>query len=191
MSVLNESVLVLNRAWQAVAFFKVRVAITTVTRDMASVLDTQHYLLLDFNEWASAEHPESSRWIKTSNSRIAAPDVIVLKKYGERPPRNVNFNRDNLWKRDEFTCQYCGEELPSRELQVEHVLPRSRGGPTNFLNCVASCGDCNARKADQTPAEAGMKLLRQPVKPTWDASLKIPRETMRPAWESFLAREAS
>lgn len=191
VSVLDENVLVLNRNWQAIGFLKVQVSIATAMRDMASVLDVRHYLLLSFDEWAIADHPEDSRWIKTPSSRIAAPEVIVLKKYGERPPRNVNFNRDTLWKRDEFTCQYCGDQLPARQLQIEHVMPRSRGGQTDFFNCVAACASCNARKADKTPEEAGMPLRRKPTKPNWRPTLKIPRETMRPAWMSFLDREAS
>lgn len=189
MSVLNENVLVLNRRWQAIGFTKVSTAIANVTRDMASILDVRHYLLLTFEEWAISDHPEDSRWIKTSSSRVAAPEVIVLKKYGERPPRNVNFNRDTLWKRDEFTCQYCGDQLPARQLQIEHVMPRSRGGQTDFLNCVAACAACNARKADKTPEEAGMPLKKKPARPSWKPELKIPRETLRPAWAAFLARE--
>ena len=198
MSVLGDPVLTLNRAWQPIQFLPVSTAITMVMRDMAAVLDTEHfnpYSLdgwIEFKPWdPEATYSPDQRWIKTPSSAIAVPDVILLKRYGERPPRNVNFNRDNLWKRDEYSCQYCGEKLSSKELQVEHVLPRSRGGPTSWENCVAACSSCNARKADLTPTEAGMPLKKRPTRPSWRPGLKIPRETMRPAWASFLAREAS
>jgi 5-methylcytosine-specific restriction endonuclease McrA len=186
VSVLNEPCLVLNRNWQPVTFLPVQTAIVNVMRDMASILDPVDYLLLTFEEWVAMK-PETDRWIRTPSQSIPAPEVVVLKKYGERPPRKVVFNRPNLARRDEFTCQYCGAELGERDLTIEHVLPRSRGGPTSWENCVAACEDCNARKADRTPREAGMKLRSTPVRPAWKPRLAIPRGVTRPSWEPFLA----
>lgn len=186
--VLGEPCLVLNRNWQPVAFLPVQTAIVNVMRDMASVLDVKDYLLLTFEEWAESK-PDTDRWIKTPSSTIPAPDVIVLKKYGERPPRKVVFSRPNLGKRDAFTCQYCGTALPSGDLTVEHILPRSRGGPTSWENCVAACESCNARKADRTPKEAGMKLRSKPVRPNWRPRIRVPQGAVRESWQPFLAKE--
>ena len=102
--VLQEPCLILNRNWQPITFLPVQTAIVNVMRDMASVLDVQDYLLLTFEEWVELAR-SSDRMIKTPSLKIAAPEVVVLKKYGERPPRKVVFNRPNLWKRDRFTCQ--------------------------------------------------------------------------------------
>jgi 5-methylcytosine-specific restriction endonuclease McrA len=188
--VLNEPCLVLNRNWQPVTFLPVQTGIVNVMRDMASVLDVEDYLLLTFEEWVELGR-KSDRTIRTPNMEIPAPEVIVLKKYGERPPRRVVFNRPNLYRRDQFTCQYCGEQLPASELQMEHVFPRSRGGPTSWENCVAACDSCNSRKADKTPDEAGMRLKVTPVKPEWTPKLAIPRgQPMRASWEPFLKKEA-
>lgn len=192
MSVLDESVLCLNRNWQPTGFYPVRVAIVNVMRDMASCLDTEHYLLLPFDEWCISE-PKNTRWIKTSSGQIPAPDVIVFKKYGERPPNRVNFNRVNLARRDEFSCQYCGDDLGIKDVTMDHVVPRSRGGQLTWENTVAACADCNAEKADRTPQEARMPLLKEPSVPTFKAPLvRAPRsaDKIRPSWAQFLAKEA-
>jgi len=187
-SVLQEPCLILNRNWQPITFLPIQTAIVNVMRDMASVLDVEDYLLLTFEEWVDLGR-DTGRWIRTPSREIAAPEVIVLKKYGERPPRRVVFNRPNLGKRDAFTCQYCGAALSTDDLTVEHVLPRSRGGPTSWENCVAACEDCNSRKADRTPREAGMRLRAKPLRPMWRPRLRPPAGETRKSWVPFLEKE--
>jgi 5-methylcytosine-specific restriction endonuclease McrA len=178
----------LNRNWQPVTFLPVGVAITTVMRDMGSVLDPVNYVLMDMEEWI-ASAPPSDRMIKTASTPVPAPEVIVLKQYGERPPRGIKFSRPNLYRRDESTCQYCGDQLPHRKLTIEHILPRSRGGGTSWENCVAACSSCNSRKADKTPREAGMRLRSKPAAPRWSPGIPAPRGTVLASWEPFLAKE--
>lgn len=188
--VVNEPCLVLNRNWQPITFLPISTAVTTVMRDMASILETKDYLLYSFDEWIEA-NPKTDMVIKTPSKDIPAPEVIVLKKYGERPPRKVNFSRPNLYKRDAFTCQYCGAAMPTPELTIEHILPRSRGGPTSWENCVAACKDCNSRKADMTPPEAGMRLRTNPERPNWAPKLQVPKgKIIRASWKPFLEKEA-
>lgn len=188
MSHLQDAALVLNRCWQPIMFAPVQTCIVTAMRDMASIMDPENFYLHSFDAWQKHE-PRGARWIKTSSSRIAAPEVIVLKKYGERPPRRISFNRPNLYRRDEWTCQYCGEELPQKKLTIEHIMPSSRGGETSWTNCVAACKRCNGRKADKTPSEAGMPLRKEPRKPDWKVQLRAPRGVLRPSWAPFLAKE--
>lgn len=194
MKVVDQPCLVLNRNWQPTTFLPVGVAVTTVLRDMGLILEPETYQLLDWEEWTSAPR-KVERQIRTSGGLVPAPEVIVLKKYGERPPQGTGFNRLRLYRRDEHTCQYCGDELGRQDLTIEHVLPRSRGGPTSWENCVAACGPCNARKADKTPGEAGMKLRKQPKPPRPSGRIKIPREPSRgqrlvlASWEPFLRKE--
>ncbi|ABM97070.1 HNH endonuclease [Methylibium petroleiphilum] len=76
------------------------------------------------------------------------------------------FARDKLMRRDRFTCAYCGDTFPDRDLTVDHILPQSRGGRDGWMECVASCSACNFRKADRTPEEAGMPLLYLPYVPS-------------------------
>lgn len=188
MSVLDERVLVLNRNWQVVAMWDVRTAIENASRERASVLDTENYLLLSWDEWALHE-PKDARWIKTTTGRVPAPDVVILKHYSERPERHVGFKRVNLARRDDFKCQYCGSDLDLPEVTVDHVLPRSRGGQNTWENCVSACSDCNGTKADKTPDEAGMKLRKQPTKPTFKAPVVTVPRVVREAWVPFLAKE--
>jgi len=189
VSHLNDPVLVLNRFWQVTTFLPVQTAIVTAMRDMASVLDPETYELLSFDKWVTYE-PKDHDWIKTASGQIAAPQVVVLKRYGERPPRKLTFTRPNLYRRDEYTCQYCGEPLPASELTVDHVLPRSRGGKNGWENCVAACEDCNGRKADKLPQEVGMRLKKPPAKPAWTPKLLVPRTAKpRPSWAPFLTKE--
>jgi 5-methylcytosine-specific restriction endonuclease McrA len=204
VSILHEPVLVMNRLWVPFSYMPVYVALTNVMRDMASVLDPETYYLMPFDEWVEAKQPTlntegqpvepegGQRWVRTTRTWVPAPDVIVLKKYGEIPPRKMTFNRPNLYKRDEHQCQYCGDVLPGSELTIEHIMPRSRGGPTTWENCVAACADCNKRKADKTPQEARMPLRKKPVRPNLKYQLATPPHgVMRSAWRPFLEKVAS
>jgi hypothetical protein len=186
---VNEPCLVLNSAWQPIRFLPIGTVISTLLRDMACVIHPETFEPLTFEQWME-RHPADSRMIKTSGRPVPAPDVVVLKKFGKMPPMKIGFNRQNLFRRDEHACQYCGVNLPGSKLQVEHVLPRSRGGPTTWLNTVAACGPCNARKADKTPPEAGMSLKKKPARPSWTPGIKIPQGEVRPLWAQFFKKLA-
>src|ERR1051326_2759809 len=83
------------------------------------------------------------------------------------PKRPGRFSRYNIYARDKLICQYCGRRLPRYELNLDHVIPRSRGGTSTWENVVCSCHECNRRKGGRTPHEAGMALLHRPYKPKW------------------------
>lgn len=102
--------------------------------------------------------------IHTSRETFKVPAVVVLKNYRKR--KQVSFTRYNVFLRDEFRCQYCGERLPANELTFDHVIPKSRSGFSSWENIVSSCGPDNMKKANRTPSEAKMKLLRAPFRPT-------------------------
>jgi 5-methylcytosine-specific restriction endonuclease McrA len=93
------------------------------------------------------------------------PAVVRLLKYVSQHRDKVKFSRRNVFARDYFTCQYCGVQPGTENLTYDHILPRSRGGKTAWDNITTCCFDCNARKSDCTPKEAGMKLRRLPKKP--------------------------
>jgi len=186
---LNEPVLTLNSNWQTCTFLPVKVVICTLLRDMACVVHPETFEPLSFEQWMDRA-PTDSRFIKTSGRPVAIPDVIVLKKYGKMPPMKIGFNRQNLFRRDENICQYCGIGLPNSKLQVEHVLPLSKGGGTTWENCVAACNSCNSTKADRLPAEAGMKLRKKPITPSWTPGISLPKGKVRPIWRQFLRQGA-
>lgn len=101
----------------------------------------------------------------SGGTTLMFPSVVRLKTMRNIPRvRQVPLSRRALFQRDRQTCQYCGDKPTS--LEVEHVIPRSKGGKNNWLNVVAACRNCNAHKRDRTPAEAGMILLQKPYAPT-------------------------
>lgn len=95
------------------------------------------------------------------------PAVIRLNRIVHRDKQRVKFSRANLLARDRSRCQYCGKRLPPSELTYDHVVPRSQGGKTVWENIVMSCVPCNVAKANRTPAQAEMKLLSKPQRPSW------------------------
>lgn len=131
---------------------------------------------------------DSGSWLRTPNSRFAVPSVIRLRRYVRRRFRpRVAFNRRNVFRRDNGRCQYCGQPAP--DLTLDHVVPRSRKGPTSWDNVVACCRTCNSRKRDRTPEEAGMVLLSSPraPRPVFTAAYGLHAD-LDPRWEKYLPR---
>lgn len=124
--------------------------------------------------------------VRSPSMQFRRPSVVVLKRY-IRPNRQTAFTRFNLFLRDEFTCQYCGE---SGELTFDHVIPKSRGGQTEWTNVVAACTCCNLRKGSDLPGECGMSLLRIPRRPGSEELLnigrKFPPNYLHESWLDFL-----
>lgn len=103
--------------------------------------------------------------IRTPTMEFLLPSVALLTTPVASYKKGVKFSRINVMSRDNFTCQYCGQRLPMRELNYDHVIPRIKGGRTVWENIVTSCYPCNDRKAGRTPEQAGMKLRRKPFVP--------------------------
>jgi len=170
---LSTSVLVLNRLYQPVHVTSVRRAIILLYRGAARAVDEQ-YQTFDFESWAelaAAVHEES---IGTTRKRIKVPRVILLQAYDHLPRARVRFSRLNIYARDRNICQYCGRKPARAELNLDHVVPRSRGGVTSWENVVCSCVPCNLRKGGRTPDEAGMRLLKHPARPRWTPFFRGP-----------------
>jgi 5-methylcytosine-specific restriction endonuclease McrA len=103
--------------------------------------------------------------LRSPSFTMRIPSVVKLQRSPSPIKRSVKFSRMNLFTRDGFRCQYCGSPKRVSELNYDHVVPRHVGGRTVWENIVASCYPCNARKANRTPEQAGMKLLRKPYAP--------------------------
>jgi 5-methylcytosine-specific restriction endonuclease McrA len=183
---LDSSVLVLNRVYQPMHVTSVRRAVTLLYQGVARALDEQ-FRLFDFESWAAVGAAVSEEAIHTPNRAIRVPRVVVLVAHTHLPRQRVRFSRLNVYARDESTCQYCGRRLPRSELNLDHVLPRSRGGSTSWENVVCSCVACNLRKGGRTPEESGMRLLRAPARPRWTAVFRnATRRAIYREWRPFL-----
>jgi len=131
----------------------------------------------------------SQQFLRTPSSRIPVPSVIRLRRMIRRPAGRLSLNRQNILRRDGFTCQYCGAR--HKVLTIDHVIPRSRGGRDSWENLVAACLDCNVRKGDRTPEEAGMPLLRQPGPPGYMAWITFELSEVPEDWVPFLPKKWS
>lgn len=131
---------------------------------------------------------EYDRVIRGVNFRLRLPAVIRLNRYFRRKTAIVKFSRQNLYLRDRGVCQYCGKAFEPKALTYDHVIPRSKGGQTEWTNVVTCCVPCNLRKGGRTPEEAGMSLIRKPKAPIWIPLLTLSLGLQEPPepWKSYL-----
>jgi len=185
-------VLVLNRSFHPIQVTRWQRAITLVFLDHALVVD-EEYTTYDFQDWkelseAMREHPAG--FVHTPTFKIAIPEVIALRLYDKLPEAEVTFSRRNIYEHYGRKCCYCGKRFGTRELNLDHVVPRSRGGKTDWTNVVTSCIPCNLRKGGRLPEEAGMKLMIPPTRPKWRARTLLLRSPfqVRASWQRFIDR---
>ena len=110
---------------------------------------------------------ESEREVHAVALTMRVPSVVRLMRFVRFRRREARFSRRNIYSRDNYSCQYCGRRFPADDLTCDHVLPRSRGGKAQWNNIVTCCVACNRRKGGRTPAEARMRLLKPPARPSW------------------------
>jgi hypothetical protein len=164
---MRRPVLQLNRSFEPLRIIYARHALTLVTKGKAKV--------------------EVSTNIRIYPG-VYLPSVIRLVEFAKIPYRTQTVSRKNIFTRDGYRCMYCGHSKAGSELELEHVMPRSRGGQKSWDNLVAACRKCNARKNDRTPEEAGMKLIHRPL----PATIHTPRFLLRALgrevneWSPFL-----
>lgn len=180
-------VLILNRNYQPVNVTHWRRAMVLLYGGAARALDDQ-FRLFDFEDWSelSAEYSQYES-IGLVNRTIRVPRILVLQAYDRLPRTRVRFSRHNIFTRDSYTCQYCSLSGKRAELNLDHVVPKSQGGKTNWENVVTSCIKCNSKKGGRTPDQAGMALMKKPKRPTWSELVRPPRFRARyREWIPFL-----
>lgn len=109
--------------------------------------------------------------LDSKGRRHPIPAVIRNVAYIKQRKKTVPFSRKNIFIRDQLTCQYCAKQYSPDELTYDHVIPRAQwdrknGTPTHWENIVTCCRTCNSKKADKTPKQAKMHLIKQPIKPS-------------------------
>lgn len=186
VAVLQRPTLVLNRNWQPVNVATVARSLVMLWNESARVVDPVDYGLYDWADWSELAPREGEPFIQAVRQRVRVPEVVTLTGYDRLPTAAVTFSRRNIFKRDHFTCQFCGVQPGAEELTIDHVLPRSQGGTSTWDNCVLACVACNKRKADRTPAQAGMKLRKAPVRPAWKP-LYAAHDVRIASWSKFVS----
>ncbi len=182
---LDSEVLVLNRVYLPIRVTTARRAFRLLYQGKASAI-LPDYTTLDFAAW-SRRGSDDEPAVRTGLLRLLVPRVIVLRFYGEIPRHEVRFSRRNVFARDGHRCQYCGVAKTARDLNMDHVVPLSLGGPSTWENVVCSCVPCNRRKGNRSPEAAGMRLLRAPRRPRWHPLHDAARRRPFPAdWSSFV-----
>lgn len=152
---IMEQVLLLNITYEPLRIINWKKAITMLCLGKVEVIE------------------EYSREIHSVSFTVKLPSVVRLLRLVKRPKTPVKFSRQNIYARDRYKCQYCGERFATEDLTYDHVIPKSRGGKTQWKNIVTCCIDCNRKKGGRLPSEASMTLVRKPKRPTWVPALRI------------------
>lgn len=135
-----------------------------------------------------AEVVEEYSDLKIRSPRKAFNLPKILRLFGRNKSRNeVKFNRYNVFHRDNYNCQYCGENFPQKELTLDHVIPRSKGGKTSWENVVTCCSVCNHKKGNKMPEDFHLKLKQKPFRPKWTPRMSIKTRKDDPdEWSDWL-----
>ena len=166
---INLPVLVLNQNYEPLNICKVRRAVTLIYQNKAEMLE------------------DGAGYIHTSSVDVPVPSVIRLPYLIKRPFRiERKLTRYEIFNRDHYTCQYCGKQ--TKQLTIDHIIPRYRGGQHTWENVVSACATCNRRKAGGTPKEANMKLIREPAPPRGGPLYTVPYRYLqnRDEWRKYM-----
>lgn len=163
---MNANVLVLNQDYQPL-----------------SVCSIQRSIKLLFLEKAEMLHDNPNKYLRSPSVSFQYPTVIRLRRYIRVPFNKVVLTRKNIMKRDQFTCQYCGNKS---RLTIDHILPKSRGGKDSWENLSTACESCNVRKGNRTPEEAEMQLLNKPYRPIPITFISDYNGNIQETWKPYL-----
>ncbi len=179
----HRKVLVLNKGWTPLRTMSLIKALNNVCSGKARIVN-EDFQAMTWDEW-SLLTPLGDDCIYGVKTKYRVPQVIVLNTYDKLPMPKRTFSRRHLFRRDNYTCAYCGEKPGVNMLTVEHIVPKALGGPTNWDNVVTACVDCNSYKACRSPEEAGMTLKKQPGIPPYKV-FKM-EEVHLETWSKFLS----
>jgi len=188
---VRDHTLVLNKNWQPICITTAFSALISMCRERSHAMCPDTYQLHDIESWIGRSIERSKdvpveHFVRTTRYGIEKPEVIIVKEYGGIPFKRVNLTKRNLFKRDNYTCQYCSGAFTPKNLTIDHVIPRSRGGQNSWTNCVTSCESCNGRKSNRTPQESGLRLLKEPRMPKWTPIAGMLPSVRPESWSKFL-----
>lgn len=163
---MNDRVLVLNQDFSPLMVCSVQRAFVLVYLNKSEMI-----------------RPANGHKLHSVSHSFPMPSVIRLNRYVRAPYKGVALTRQNIFKRDNFECQYCGT---SKDLTLDHIIPSSKGGPHTWINLVTACKKCNAKKGDFTPEEAGMPIRKKPYKPSYALFLREMSGHHGNEWDDYL-----
>lgn len=196
MLTLQRKVLVLNKDWTAINTCTVKKALTMLFKGSAIIIDQQQktennltytdFQSYSWEDWAILRPAEGENCIISANSKFRVPEVIRLTRYGKYPSRKVKFSRKTIFKRDNYTCCYCGKKPKHSDLSIDHIISRHHGGKTTWDNVCLACTACNCKKANKTMIEAGMKFFDSKYKPTKPNIFLFDEKIKYKSWKNLL-----
>ncbi len=160
------------------------VLVLNASYEYLNVTSLKRAVKLLYKEKAEVVEEVDGRCIRSIYREFGVPSIIRMLYYIKRPFKEVPLTRKNVLARDSHTCQYCGKTGDT----VDHIKPRSRGGVDSWTNCVCACAECNRKKNNRTPDEAGMALARRPRKPShlpW-MRMRQGKNSAHKAWARYL-----
>lgn len=163
---MDQKVLILNQDFSAFALCSIQKAFILIYLDKAELV-----------------HRSETGWLRSINQTFPIPSIIRLQHYVQVPYRGIALSRHNVMKRDAFQCLYCGS---TKNLTLDHMVPKSRGGDSSWTNLVTACMRCNTRKGNRTPEEAGLTLKQKPKRPSLAAFLVANAGVLDQTWHTYL-----
>ena len=148
-----------------------------------TICTVQRAFMLVFLNKADLINEVEDKKLRSISQSFPFPSVIKIKQYVTMPYKGVVMSRHNIFKRDDGKCQYCGT---TKDLTIDHIIPRSKGGKSTWTNLVTACKRCNSRKSDYSLDKVGMKLRKAPIKPSYLMFLKMNMGVYREDWAPFL-----
>lgn len=191
MNVKKKKVLILNKGWSPIRVVNLEKAITILFSEYKNgepkaKIISEDYQALTWDEWSKIIPSDTEETIHSAHAQFKIPEIIQLTRYNKIPFQKMSFSRNNLYKRDEGKCMYCGVKLELKNCTVDHLTPKSKNGPSSWLNCVLSCRSCNFKKADQYLEKTNLKLLKTPFIPSYSlVSLDIKEANIK-SWKNFI-----
>mgnify|MGYP001276072646 CR=1 FL=1 len=166
LNILSKKVLLLNSSYEPMTIVDAKKAILMMLSEkVESIEQTQYY-------------------IHSSHLKLPLPSVIKLKSYIYIKSRHIPLTRKNIIQRDNFTCQYCGKY--SKNITIDHIIPRDKNGKDNWENLVAACLKCNFKKGNKLINQTNMKLLKKPTKPSYIYQLQAHVKKTNKSWKPYL-----
>lgn len=203
MNVLGKNqVLILNSSWRPIAVKPPKSIIIKLYNGNVKGLDISwgesdvetnnfstpnNIRIVGWDEWVNAPIRNFDDFIQTPLTKIRIPDVVICSSYSNIPRSSPRASKKNIMIRDNFTCQYTGIKYPRRELDIDHVIPRSKGGMNTWQNLVTCHKNINNKKGNKNLKEFGTKLIRKPFKPN-GIDLFLNEHFYNPKWEPFIKK---